>query len=469
MRKLLFTLLCVLTIVIVKAQNADFKPSGNLYGQVFGDYYYMMHADSLGRGAGNVQYKPYSVQSVLTPAIPTAVTSTPIVYTSGPKKGQDSLITNKLTAPKNNILGSGLNNNKGTNAFQLRRVYLSYDYNFAPKFTAYTTLADEQNLDAGGNNTFLLKAAYVKWADIFSKSTLIIGQQPTPSFATNTEQLWGYRSIEKTIMDMHNNDASSDLGIALQGDLWRGMSGDSLKPDIFGYMVQIGNGNSAKPENDGYKNLRWTLNANLFQQSLAFGYYGDFHTTFVGTTGGKPDQSVFTTKVYANYKIKDIFKIGGELFTQSWKNGANYQTGAATSYENIIIMGWSVFASGNITKKLDFFARLDMYNPDTKYSKNKTYNSVTAPISPSWGSPTVALAPFSLGGSAVSQSAVFSTQTFYTLGFDYTPVKKLHIMPNIWVDKFSSMVDASKLGSAKLAKSDYDFVPRITVYYVFNK
>ncbi len=457
----LLALGCLLTPAVANAQDADFKPSGNLSGYVFGDYYYMVHADSLGRGAGNVQYKPYSTQSTLTPAIPT---STTIVYKKGTTT--DSLV--KLNTTKNNILGSGLSNNKGTNAFQVRRFYLAYDYNFAPKFTASATLADEQNLDAGGNNTVYLKYAYVKWADIFPKSNLIIGQQPTPSFATTpfgTEPLWGYRSIERTIMDIHNNDASSDLGVALTGDLWRGMSGDTLKPNLIGYMVQIGNGSSAKPENDGYKNIRWTAYASLMQQNLTFGYYGDFHTTNIGTV----NQSASTFKVYANLKIKNIFKIGGELFTQNWKNCATYKTGATTANEDINIMGWSVFASGKIVKKLNYYARMDMYNPDTKYNKNKIYTAITsAPISPSWSyvqAGASGLTPFSLSP-GTNQAAVFSTQTFYTLGFDYTPVKRLHIMPNLWITQFNSMANVS--GTAKLAKSDYDLVPRITVYWIFN-
>ena len=40
----------------LKAQDADFKPSGNVYGYVFGDYAYKTHNDTLQRGGGNVQY-----------------------------------------------------------------------------------------------------------------------------------------------------------------------------------------------------------------------------------------------------------------------------------------------------------------------------------------------------------------------------------------------------------------------------
>ena len=66
----------ILAIGTLSAQDSKaFTPSGNFYGYGFGDYYYMAHSDSLGRGAGNLQYKPYSTTSGLNVNIPTGVTS----------------------------------------------------------------------------------------------------------------------------------------------------------------------------------------------------------------------------------------------------------------------------------------------------------------------------------------------------------------------------------------------------------
>ena len=78
MKKTLLTIFTMLGLIIgtLSAQDKSaFKPSGNLWGYTFGDYYYMGHADSLGRGAGNVQYKPYSTTSSLNASIPTSATS----------------------------------------------------------------------------------------------------------------------------------------------------------------------------------------------------------------------------------------------------------------------------------------------------------------------------------------------------------------------------------------------------------
>src|ERR1035437_2122983 len=72
----------------------DFKPSGNLYGYVFGDYANKMNNDTLQRGGGNVQYK-----------------------------GTTPLITNNVQSATNSQAV-----NTQTNSFQIRRMYLGYDY-----------------------------------------------------------------------------------------------------------------------------------------------------------------------------------------------------------------------------------------------------------------------------------------------------------------------------------------------------
>ena len=60
-KQLLFGLIAsTITHGLATAQDKSdsaFKPSGNVYGYVFGDYAYKMNNDTLQRGGGNVQYK----------------------------------------------------------------------------------------------------------------------------------------------------------------------------------------------------------------------------------------------------------------------------------------------------------------------------------------------------------------------------------------------------------------------------
>src|ERR1035437_9668929 len=91
-----------------ETKDTEFKPSGNLYGYVFGDYSYKTHNDSLQRGGGNVQYK-----------------------------GTAPLSSNNTGA------NTPAPANVQTNAFQIRRVYLGYDYKFAKNLSTSVLLAHE--------------------------------------------------------------------------------------------------------------------------------------------------------------------------------------------------------------------------------------------------------------------------------------------------------------------------------------
>ncbi len=411
------------------AQETDFKPSGNLYGYVFGDYANKVNNDTLLRGGGNVQYKgtsPLNSGNVISASNPAAT-----------------------------AVGTQ------TNAFQIRRMYLGYDYKFAPNFTASVVLANEQNVDGNGKNTVYVKYANVKCSNIFKlKNTdLVLGQYQTASFATpnGTEPLWAYRSIERTIMDLHNTDGSTDLGASLQGKIWSQQAPDSVKPMFIGYALQVGNNNSATPNASNYKKGRVNLFVNTLSQKLTIGLYGDYVVQQLTPYR----TSNMTLKVYAAYTT-ELFRVGAEVFQQTNKNSDIYKVSsngvipatATNDTSSGIQMGWSVFASGRIIKnKLNIFVRMDMYNPNTKFNKNNVYSKAYAGIT----------------GSNLT-TATFYTQTFYTAGIDWTPNPRIHFMPNIWYNGYKTMMSTGGTGNDLSArvKSDNDFVYRLTFYYIFN-
>ena len=429
--KHIFTIAASVTLCnYVVAQDADFKPSGNLYGYVFGDYANKAHNDTLQRGGGNVQYKG-------TTALASSNT-----YTA----------TNGEAA------------NTQTNAFQIRRMYLGYDYKFAPNFTAQVVLANEQNVDGNGKNTTYVKYANVKCSNIFKlKNTdLVLGQYQTASFATpfGTEPLWSYRSIERTIMDLHNTDGSTDLGASLQGKLWSQQAPDSTKPTFIGYALQVGNNNSATPNASNYKKGRVNLFVATMKQKLTIGLYGDY---VIGQYS--PYKTGNTTfKAYAAYAA-ERFRIGFELFQQTNMNSDVYQVyDASTKTLGVkdtasgVQMGWSVFASAGIVKnKLNVFARYDMYNPDTKWNNNNSYLKASSAIT----------------SDATKSASTFYTQSFMTAGLDWTPNPRIHFMPNVWYNGYKTMASTSGpagTGSAysSRVKMDNDFVYRLTFYFIFN-
>src|SRR5690554_6749198 len=91
-----------------------------------------------------------------------------------------------------------------------------------------------------------VKDIYLKWENIFSGSDIIIGIQPTPAFQIS-ESVWGYRALEKTIMDLRGAVSSRDIGISLKGRL---NNSGSLN-----YWFMFGNNSGNSPEVDKYKRL----------------------------------------------------------------------------------------------------------------------------------------------------------------------------------------------------------------------
>ncbi len=409
--------------------NGDFKPSGNLWGLVFGDYAYKTHNDTLGRGAGNVQYK-----------------------------GTSALNSSNVASGTNPVPA-----NVQTNAFQLRRVYLGYDYNFAKNLSAFVVLANEQTLLPNNQNTTYLKYAYVKWSNIWKGTDIIFGQFQTSSYSADygVSPLWGYRSIERTILDFHSIDASTDLGVSLQGKLWESKtSADSSRPSIIGYYLQLGNGNAAIPETDPYKKVRLNLYTALFKQRLVIGVYGDYSNQQYSPY----HTSNTTLNAYVSYRAP-AFHIGVEVFQQTNQNSDIYQTydpenkklSAKNDTSSGVQIGLSVFASARIIKnKLNIFGRYDSYNPDTKWNTNRVYSKAYSGIT----------------GSNLN-SATFYTQSFVTAGLDWTPDKRIHIMPNFWWNANNAMMSsAGPSGTGKLfgtrVVKDEDVVFRVTFFFLFN-
>jgi len=461
-------------LTIGGASAQDFVPSGNLWGYAFGDYASKAHSDTLQRGGGNVQYRGFSGGQIVPGAAGSSAALNTVGGTITPN-GVGGSTTTFGTPPANTQV----------NGFAFRRIYLGYDYNFAPNWTAQVVLANEQNTDASNKNTMYVKYANVKWSNFIKNQDLVIGQYQTCSFATEfgTEPLWSYRSVERTIMDLHNIDGSTDLGASLQGKLWKqggADAADSSKPNMIGYYLQVGNNNSAADNASNYKKGRLNIYGTFMHHALTVGLYGDYTVTVENSDKNK-SQANTTMKAYAAFKSEWV-RVGFEVFEQINKNSdvsisytnGKVTTGALSDTVSGVQMGMSVFASSQIIKnKLSIFARYDMYNPDTKYTSGNVYSAAYGAIKPVTGQLTAAE---TAGATNYSwTAATFYKQSFITAGLDWTPNSRVHLMPNIWYNGYSSMV-TSYTSAANVTtnygsrvKTDNDMVYRLTFYFLFNQ
>ncbi len=320
----------ILSMGLVNAQNVksdteqpvEFKPNGKVFGEVFGDYYCMIKGDTLENGVG------------------------------------------------------GFNKNKkGDNGFTIRRFYLGYKYNFSKKFTAKLMFeGNDANLLTNGKRSVNIKYAYINWKNIFPGSNLMIGAQSTPTWSRFTEKIWGYRSVEKSILDFWKQGLSNDLGVSLSGRL--------NNDETVRYNLMVGNGAAQKPEFDVFKKIYGSVNARLFNKRLLLEIYGDYEQQ-------EFSEDKVTIKGFVGFQ-NDKLTVGIEPFITQQKQAVG---------ENIQMIGSSFMARGTIiNKKLFGFGKIDVFK-----NSNDTDEYLE----------------------------------FSVIGVDYQPIKGVHIMPNIWFTNYN--------------------------------
>jgi hypothetical protein len=405
----------------------EFKPSGKLWGYAFGDYAYKGGTDEVGRGGSN-QY-----------------TKVPV----------------------------------NTNVFQWRRIYLGYDYNISEKFSAEFLLAAEDDFgNAAGTNTTLpgtgdilsdskfapyVKLANIRWKKFFKGTDLVLGQSATPTFAKNgsgmaSEEVWAYRSIERTITDIRRT-GSFDMGAKLEGKYMN---------DNIGYVLMMGDGAGAKAAGNSFKWFYGDIWAKFMNKKLIVDLYQDYYRLNWSKTVAGPQGMWYNdrnmTKLFVAYSVPKL-TVGVEYFMNTLMGDVAVKgKDGNTYYRTTKATGLSIFTRGKIYKeKLGFFARYDNYDPTGNLSNivndanTKSYTVTTSQYDPT------------------------TKEQFVTFGLDYTPIKNVHIMPNIWMNTYKSGLDAtatqtttgglpySGMNGGINNTNGTDLVYRLTFYYIYGK
>jgi len=364
---------------------------------LFGDYYFKSHADSLNRGGSN-QY-------------------------------------------------SGIPTNR--NSFQIRRIYVGYDYNISNKFSSELLLAAEDNFTAfnppssssmsgdetiGNKHTFYVKLANIRWKSIWKGTDLVIGEMSTPSLPLLTEKFWNYRSIEKTLLDLRKVPVY-DAGVSLQGVF------DPTTKN-FGYNVMIGNGTGARPAATSFKNFYGDIYAFGLGKKLMVDLYADYNRTNWSSNpnlqrskqtikGAIAYNSAATVKTGIN--PGSGFTIGAEFFATTLHKDvfASKISGGVDTITNVAT-GVSLYAHGDIIKnKLRYFIRYDYYNP-MNVVENSKYNKYVANAS-NYNDNSYVMT-YNSNGTPISSTSIGDPtykQNFLTFGLDYMPAKNVKVMPII--------------------------------------
>ena len=259
--------------------------------------------------------------------------------------------------------------NKDVHGFNFRRIYITTDYTISDKFSSRFRL--ESAIANNSKMGVIVKDAWVQWKDIFKGSNLLVGISPTPAYDVS-EGAWGYRSLEKTIMDYFGIVSSRDMGIDLKGKF---NEKGSVK-----YWLKIGNSSGNKPETDKYGRY-YALLEFIPNKSFLITVYGDFHSIpqKLDTTNGQmKNNSAIVAAGFVNYKHGKTFALGLEGFLKNQQNNYFANGGALASQSGF---GLSMWAKALLTDDIGIVGRYDFFDPNTDAAaKNDTQGLIIAAI-----------------------------------------------------------------------------------------
>ncbi|MBC8467215.1 MAG: hypothetical protein H8D58_01350 [Candidatus Marinimicrobia bacterium] len=235
----------------------------------------------------------------------------------------------------------------GTNAFNLKRAYLSYT-NVVSEDVSYQVTYDMGGNSSGSSHTAFLKVAMVQWKTSLGNFT--IGMQGMNMFKT-MENTWGHRFIAKMPMDTYEFSASADLGIGLTRS-FGAVSTSALITNGGGYK---------KAETDSHKKISFhtVYGESKLNENDGYNIGASFSieprdVDFIST------ETVNVASLFAAYATKGFR--GGFEFDNKWVS----QNNEYDENSNIIC----VYGTYKTNDKLSVLARFDHVDMDTSIKDN---------------------------------------------------------------------------------------------------
>lgn len=225
------------------------------------------------------------------------------------------------------------------NAFQFRRLYLTYQSDIATDFAIRFRLeAKDAGFAQGAKMEPFVKHGYLQWKEGLGDADIYLGLSGTPTWAV-AEKVWGYRSIAKIVLDWNKFGSSADLGAALKG------AAGPLR-----YHLMVGNGTGQGPEDDHGKKFYGSLSFKAADRLVLEGY-ADFNARPAG-------RNERTFKGFVGWQgAKGA--AGVEVFSRTHER-------AGASDEDHVITGVSAFGSLPLSAAFKGFGRVDAVSHDAE-------------------------------------------------------------------------------------------------------
>jgi hypothetical protein len=264
---------------------------------------------------------------------------------------------------------SGATNGNGTN-FDLKRFYVGIDHTFDPTFSANITTDVTYDGTTGASQIFI-KKAYLQ-AKIVPELTLRAGSADMP-WIPYIESLYGFRYVEKTMIDRTSFGTSADWGLHALGTAFDG---------LLNYQFSAVNGGGYKKAPIGgdvnrFNQLDYEGRISAVYDGINVGVGG--YTGKLGTVYGVPSyHNANRVDAVAAY-VADGFRVGMEYFNATDYSAALVQS--ATTGDSA--HGTSAFASYqfvDFAPQFGVFGRYEFVDPNAKTAPNKEDQYFTAGI-----------------------------------------------------------------------------------------
>lgn len=287
--------------------------------------------------------------------------------------------------------------------FTYRRLYLTTDAAISEEFKARFRLeASDSKLGSGGPAPFV-KDLWVDW-NYAGDHSARLGVMPPPAFQLS-EGVWGYRSLEKTILDLQGVNSSRDFGIRFDGPL-------PVRNGLVRYAAMLANGNGNRADDDKYKKGYARISVHpsdklVFSAGTDYEKYLDDLVIEGDIVISRPYRAM-RTSVFGGYE-GEMVRFGAEAFLYELKL-AQEQTYTVrhdnadgfietSTYEPLNrISGVSVFGAFRLNPLVEFTGRLDLTRNDGEFGG----------IDP------------------------LLKETFVLAGVAFRPHKNVRIIPNLW-------------------------------------
>lgn len=300
---------------------------------------------------------------------------------------------------------------EGNNGMWIRRLYFTYDREINDAFSARFRLeaSSEGDFLTSAKLTPVVKDLYLKWQN--ENHQVLAGISSTPTWGL-VEDVWGYRSVEKTPLDLQGFASSRDFGISVKGEL--------DEEGRLNYHFMVGNGNSNRSEIDKGKKFMLSLSYEITERFVVEAY-GDWNDN-------RGNEDWLTLQGFAGYRTDD-FNLG---ILYAYQNRANAVLNTVGSNGDLNLEVASLFTNFAIAENSKGYLRLD-----------HSFDAIPGVHENDY---------FPLSNQAES--------TVLIGGVDFEVGPDIHIMPNIE----AALYDESDLTGAT---PDSDLIPRLTLFYNF--